>query len=332
VRSGDASERRAERLTRLYPRAWRERYGEEFAQLLIDDLSERPHAPRRDLDVVGHALWAQLAHRGLVGRVLGAERRSQVALYAIAGMGLLFVVLGIGVWSQMTVAWQWAPPTDPAAKTAMWLMSVALLGFAVLSVPVILRVAAGTILALARGEVQRLWRPAMVTLVAAGLLYLGCRHFGSGWPGTGGHPWSGRGLVPGWLARLGWAGTLWLSSYWAHPLALRSFPVTEVVWMTLSPALWLTLVTAGLRLLGRTGQSPRLQRWTLSAGAIAVALMCVFLAGAGLWVLTSEPGPRNLFAVGVVDLVIVVVLAGALIGTTHMLHRARARPAPRTVA
>jgi hypothetical protein len=332
VRSRGSSERRAERFTRLYPTAWRERYGEEFAQLLVDDLRERPHAPRRDLDVVGHALWARLAYRGVVGRVLGAERRSQIALYALAGLGVLFVVLGVGVWSQMTVGWQWAAPTDPITRTAMWLMSIALLGFAFLSVPVILRVVATTILRLARGEAQRLWRPAVVTLFAAGSLYLGCRHFGAGWPGTGGHPWSGRGLFPGWLARLGWAGTLWLSSYWAHPSALRSFPVAELAWMALSPAIWVALVTAGLRLFSGIGQGPRLHWWTVAAGAVAVALMCVFLAGAGMWVLNSEPGPRHLFAVGLIDLLTVAVLAGTLIGATHMLHRAYARPAARTVA
>jgi hypothetical protein len=332
MRTGGSSERRAEWFTRLYPRAWRERYGEEFAQLLIDDLRERPRAPRRDLDVVGHALWARLAYRGVAGRVLGAERRSQIALHALVGLGLLFLVLGLGVWSQMTVGWQWAAPTDPVAKTAMWLMSVALLGFAILSVPVIVRVAAATTLGLMRGEAQRLWLPALMTLFAAGSLYLGCRHFGAGWPGTGGHPWSGRGLVPGWLARLGWAGTLWLSSYWAHPAALRSFPVAELVWMALSPAIWVALVTAGLRLFSRIGQGPRRQWWTLTVGAVAVALMCVFLAGAGMWVLTSEPGPRNLFAVGMIDLVVVVVLAGTLIGATHMLHRAYARPVARAVA
>lgn len=46
----DAAER-AERLLRWYPRAWRERYGDEFAELLIADIEERPHSPVRTRDV-----------------------------------------------------------------------------------------------------------------------------------------------------------------------------------------------------------------------------------------------------------------------------------------
>ena len=33
---------RADRLIRWYPRAWRQRYGEEFGELVIADISERP--------------------------------------------------------------------------------------------------------------------------------------------------------------------------------------------------------------------------------------------------------------------------------------------------
>ncbi len=40
---------RAARLLRWYPRAWRERYGEEFAELLIDEMEERPRSAGRTL-------------------------------------------------------------------------------------------------------------------------------------------------------------------------------------------------------------------------------------------------------------------------------------------
>jgi hypothetical protein len=38
---------RAARLLRWYPRGWRERYGEEFAELLIAELEERPRSAGR---------------------------------------------------------------------------------------------------------------------------------------------------------------------------------------------------------------------------------------------------------------------------------------------
>jgi hypothetical protein len=50
--SSAAAVRRAKRLVRCYPRAWRARYGEEFTQLLLDDISERPRSLARTADVL----------------------------------------------------------------------------------------------------------------------------------------------------------------------------------------------------------------------------------------------------------------------------------------
>jgi hypothetical protein len=61
------AERRARRLLRWYPKAWRERYGEEFTQLLVDDIRERPRSWHRTRDVVRSGLAAQVAQRQLPG-------------------------------------------------------------------------------------------------------------------------------------------------------------------------------------------------------------------------------------------------------------------------
>ena len=45
---------RAARLLRWYPEAWRSRYGEEFTELLIADIAERPRARSRTADVLRH--------------------------------------------------------------------------------------------------------------------------------------------------------------------------------------------------------------------------------------------------------------------------------------
>jgi len=52
--------RRAARLLRWYPPAWRERYGEEFADHLEQEFADRRVDLRRSLDV---------AHKGLVARI-----------------------------------------------------------------------------------------------------------------------------------------------------------------------------------------------------------------------------------------------------------------------
>jgi hypothetical protein len=73
VMSREAAERRARRLLRWYPNAWRLRYGEEFTQLLIADIVERPRSLRRTLDVAGRGLAARVApRRAVAGLVLVA--------------------------------------------------------------------------------------------------------------------------------------------------------------------------------------------------------------------------------------------------------------------
>jgi hypothetical protein len=82
------AERRARRLLRWYPKAWRDRYGEEFAQLLIDDIRERPRSWHRTLDVARSGLAAQVAQRQLprprlavAGLMLGAALAAAALLH-----------------------------------------------------------------------------------------------------------------------------------------------------------------------------------------------------------------------------------------------------------
>jgi hypothetical protein len=64
------AERRARRLLRWYPKAWRQRYGDEFTELLTADIGERPRSRRRTLDVVRRGLAARIAPRPAVAIVV----------------------------------------------------------------------------------------------------------------------------------------------------------------------------------------------------------------------------------------------------------------------
>jgi hypothetical protein len=67
------AERRARRLVRWYSKAWRRRYGEEFTELLIADIVERPRSWRRTSDVALRGLAARSQPRSAVaGCVLAA--------------------------------------------------------------------------------------------------------------------------------------------------------------------------------------------------------------------------------------------------------------------
>jgi hypothetical protein len=83
-------EQRARRLLRWYPKPWRERYGEEFAQLLIDDIRERPRSWHRTRDVMRSGLAAHVADRRLLrprlaaaGLLIGAALAGAAGLHTI---------------------------------------------------------------------------------------------------------------------------------------------------------------------------------------------------------------------------------------------------------
>jgi hypothetical protein len=81
----EEADRRARRLLRWYPKAWRLRYGEEFRELLIADIGERPRSWRRTLDVT---------RRGLVARV--APKPAGAGLVLVAAF---LVCLWIGTYT-----------------------------------------------------------------------------------------------------------------------------------------------------------------------------------------------------------------------------------------
>ena len=328
--SSGAAVRRAKRLVRCYPRTWRARYGEEFTQLLVDDISERPRSAGRAADVLRSGLLARLAVAGLAGDTLQPERQVRVGLAILGFSVTAFVATGIAIWSQLTIGWQWSAPAESATKAGMLVMTGALVAFAVAA----LLAATPLLWALCREFVRGRGRdlvPPLATLGAgAFVLVIGSIHFGHGWPGTGGHPWSGRDIVPGWVARFWWAATLWITSYWAHPVALAAFPASEVAWMVASPIAMLAVVIGVTRTIRRLPLSLRVLRYESWLGLTAAVILAGFLAGASSWVISGGPSPRGLFRVGTIDMVGVAVMGAALILAFRAAQRTLAASPIRT--
>jgi len=311
---------RAARLVRWYPAGWRARYGAEFTELLVADLDERPRCWRRTGNVAVSGTLARLSQAGLGGQRLAAAEQARASLAALGCALAVFLTAGTAVWSQLLVGWQWAPPSTRAAAVGTVVMTGALLFFLVLAVlaaaPVGWQVArrgfGGG--AAGRGFGGGAAGRVNVILVAASLLVLviGGRHMANGWPGTGGHPWPQRGLVPGGMAAFGWALTVSVTSYWAHPAALLAFPAAELAWMVISPAALAGLATGLARLIRRLDLPPRLLSYQARLGQLAAAGMAVFLAGAASWVLAGQHGPGTLFRPGAIDVAELAVMALAL--------------------
>ena len=75
-----------------------------------------------------------------------------------------------------------------------------------------------------RGRARRLLPPLLLSVGGIAVLVVGTHHFANGWPGTGGHAWGRQGIVPGGVAAYAWASTLFVTSYWAHPVRPGRLP------------------------------------------------------------------------------------------------------------
>jgi hypothetical protein len=343
--------RRAHWLLRWYPRNWRARYGEEFTELLIAEFAEQPRSWRRAADVARGGLFARLTSAGLTSADLpsaglpgdphdpAAGQRASLATLACSVA--VFLTAGATMWAQLAVGWEWAPPAAPGAAIAMAVMSAAMLLFTVLAVLAAAPAVAAAALASVRGQASMLRRPILLMAGGALVLILGGRHFGNAWPGTGARWWPHQGLVPGGVAAFSWACTLSLTSYWAHPAALASFPAAELAWMAVSPAAMLCLVTGAAQVVRRVRFSPRVLRHEAWVGSAALVGMAAFAGGALCWVIErgpepQGPGPQGLFRAGHIDAAGLAVMVIALAIGWQARQRARragppaaARPAAR---
>lgn len=311
-----SGERRAQRLVRWYPASWRERYGEEFCALLESEFGERRTSLRRTVDIACGGLVARATLTGLVGIPRDARQHARASLaWLVAALGA-FLVFGVAMWSQLVVAWQWTPPRTAGTTWATIAMSVAVAAFMVLGLASTVPIVATVLCRIGRGGARRLAVPGGLCASSVALLVIGARAFENGWPGTGGRHWAHQGMVPGGLGAFVWASTLGVTSYWAHPGALRHFPELEVAWMALSPLVIAVAVAGAATTLRRLELSSRVARFELRLGLAASGVMGVFLVGAVLWLCDHQRPrsiPTNLFHVGAIDLVGAVVMALAML-------------------
>jgi hypothetical protein len=205
----------------------------------------------------------------------------------------------------------------------MILMSGAAALLCSLAVLAAIPIACTVIMRFVRRQPDGLIRPALFFMAGTAVLVIGSRHFGNGWPGTGGHPWAHQGLVPGGVAAFSWASTLWVSSYWAHPGRLALFPAAELAWMAVSPVAIAFLLTGATKTIRRAGLSSRTLRYEALLARAAAFGMFAFLLGACTWVVSGGPGPGRLFHAGAIDMAAIVVMTAALAVAYRAIQRAR---------
>lgn len=317
-RSRRSSVERAEWLLRWYPRGWRERYGEEFAELLIADLDERPHCRRRTADVATHGLASRLAFAGLGDSPLG---RPQAALATVAVAMIIFAGCAVSLWSQLMVGWRWSPPDSAAVTTGVVVMSVAALYLTLIAALAAAPVVAALLRAVRRGDGRPYVVPTVMMVAGAAVLGLGGHHLLSAWPGNGGHPWRFQRLVPGSLASFGWSETLGISAFWAHPADLLALPTAELAWMMISPVVAIATVAGAVQLVRRASLSSAVLAYEARLARAAAAGMLPCLAAAGWWVVSSRAGSPDVFRAGSLDLFLIAAMAGSVVVADAAMQR-----------
>lgn len=162
----------------LYPRAWRDRYGDELAGLIDEARGNRRPSLRLISNVASSGIRQRLQRIGLVGDDLTPDDRTQSGLVLVMWSWMLFVLGGIGI-EKSSEHWKAAVPAAKAgvptlAFAALFVVaaiasSLVLAGVAVAATPLVpfLR---------ARGwkQIRRpIYRAGAVTgLVAIGLVAL----------------------------------------------------------------------------------------------------------------------------------------------------------------
>jgi hypothetical protein len=246
---------------------------------------------------------------------------------SLACCAAVFLGVGGAIWSQLVIGWQWSAPDGAGTAVATFVMTGTILVLAVLALLAALPVAYTVAARLVRDRAPGLAVPSGLFLAGLAIMIVGGRHFGNGWPGTGGHPWARTGLVPGGVAAFSWACTLAVSSFWAHPAALAAFPAAELTWMALSPLALACLVAGAATAVRRTELSPALLRFEGRLGAAACVTMTAFLGGGCAWLTGRTPQPGDLFRPGAIDVAGLLVMALALGVACQAARQSRRGPA-----
>lgn len=90
-----------------------------------------------------------------------------------------------------------------------------------------------------------------------------------------------------------------------------AFPATELAWMLVGPLATVVALGGAVRTAALLRSGERLRAYEARLGLFATAAMSVFVVGAASWVLGGAAGPAHLFAIGAIDVVAVVLIAGA---------------------
>jgi hypothetical protein len=119
--------RRAYRMAGWYPRAWRQRYGAEFVDLMEQEFTDIPHSFRRTSNIMYKGIVARLREIGLVASPLNSNDQARPAIATIFVVAAVFLAFASNFWSVAMLGWNqdWRNPASTAVT--IWTGAVTVL-------------------------------------------------------------------------------------------------------------------------------------------------------------------------------------------------------------
>jgi len=112
--------RRAERLSKLYPSIWRERYGAEFVDFMEQSITDAPHDAKRTMNILSKCAKVRLGELGIAGPTLDTENVSRTALGTSTVLAAVFAVFALFYWSSAMVSWNSNPRVATSVSLTVW--------------------------------------------------------------------------------------------------------------------------------------------------------------------------------------------------------------------
>jgi hypothetical protein len=169
--------RRVARLLRWYPAAWRERYGEEFADHLEQEFTDRPHDLGRTVNVVYKGLVARVADVGLSSDQANEMGHVRAATGTTFALSALMAFVALAFWSRSMALWNGFHKASVPNTIATGVMTVATGLLLLVLLVTILVVAFLVVRQFVRGRARRLFVPSSVAVVTGAFLLYAARLF-----------------------------------------------------------------------------------------------------------------------------------------------------------
>ena len=314
--------RRAARLLRWYPPAWRERYGEEFADHLEQEFADRRVDLRRSLDVAHKGLVARIDDVGLSTSAVSPGGQTRAALGTSFVFMALVAVPALNFWSRAMLMWSARTyhPIPVDATTGILTVTTGLL-LIVLGVTVLI-VLVFAVRQTVRGRGRRIVTPLVCAVGSGAFLYYSVRWLPNmlarySHMFQGGYRWTHPGPAAYGLAVIAHQVTQPWISMW-NP-GISGEPTSRAVMNDLAPLAVLVFAVA-MAFLVRRVELPRIgQRLgsvtvvliSILSGLILLTLVAWFTTGGPIYATFGETG--NIAGVAyLVFLALVTVLVARL--------------------